>query len=95
VLLPFVESAWHLYVVRTPQRDALQQHLERAGIGTLIHYPIPPHLQQAYAPLGYRPGAFPIAEALAREVLSLPMGPHLPLPMADEVIRAVRDALPH
>ena len=92
--LPGVESAWHLYVVRTPQRDALQQRLERAGVGTLIHYPIPPHLQQAYAPLGYRPGAFPIAEALAREVLSLPMGPHLLLPMADEVIRAVREALP-
>ena len=92
-LLPGVEPAWHLYVVRTPQRDALQQYLERAGIGTLIHYPIPPHLQQAYAPLGYGPGAFPIAEALAREVLSLPIGPHLPLPMAHEVIRAVRDAL--
>lgn len=92
-LLPSVESAWHLYVVRTPQRDELQQHLERAGIATLIHYPIPPHLQQAYAPLGYGPGAFPVAEALAREVLSLPIGPHLRQPMADEVIRGVRRAM--
>lgn len=88
-LLSGVESAWHLYVVRTPQRDELQQHLEHAGIGTLIHYPIPPHLQQAYAPLGHGPGAFPVAEALAREVLSLPMGPHLHLKSAQEVIHAV------
>jgi dTDP-4-amino-4,6-dideoxygalactose transaminase len=94
-LLTRMESVWHLYVVRTPQRNALQQHLERAGIGTLIHYPIPPHLQQAYAPLGYGPGAFPIAEALAREVLSLPVGPHLPQAMAHEVIRTVRDTLQH
>lgn len=91
-LLPGLESAWHLYVVRAPNRDVLQQRLSGAGIGTLIHYPIPPHLQPAYAPLGYTPGAFPIAETLAREVLSLPMGPHLPPPLAGEVIRAVCQA---
>jgi len=88
-LLPGVKSAWHLYVVRTPHRDALQHGLERAGMGTLIHYPIPPHLQQACAPLGYGSGAFPIAEMLAREVLSLPMGPHLPLAQASEVTRVL------
>ena len=91
-LLPGVESAWHLYVVRTPERDPLQRRLGHAGIGTLIHYPIPPHLQQACALLGYGPGAFPVAETLAREVLSLPMGPHLPLPQAGEVIRSLCQA---
>lgn len=79
--LPFVpdwaEPVWHLFVVRHPQRDELQQRLQQAGIGTMIHYPIPPHLQPAYAELGYGAGAFPISEAIHREVLSLPMGPQL------------------
>lgn len=80
--LPFVpewaEPCWHLFVVRHPRRDELQAKLAEAGIGTLIHYPIPPHRQEAYRGLGFGPGAFPIAETLAREVLSLPMGPHCP-----------------
>ncbi|MCX7112894.1 MAG: DegT/DnrJ/EryC1/StrS family aminotransferase [Proteobacteria bacterium] len=79
--LPFVpdwsEPVWHLFVVRHPQRDALQQRLQQAGIGTMIHYPIPPHLQRAYAELGFDEGTFPITESIHREVLSLPMGPHL------------------
>lgn len=79
--LPWVpdwaEPVWHLYVVRTPQRDALQAQLQTAGIGTMIHYPIPPHLQPAYADLGLNPGRYPMAESIHREVLSLPMGPHL------------------
>lgn len=70
-------SAWHLYVVRSGGRDQLQQYLQGHGIGTLIHYPIPPSRQEAYAELGYGTGAFPIAEQIAREVLSLPIGPHL------------------
>jgi dTDP-4-amino-4,6-dideoxygalactose transaminase len=70
-------SAWHLYVVRTPNRDALAKHLKENGIGTLIHYPVPPHLQEAYSELGYAEGAFPIAEKMAAELLSLPIGPHL------------------
>jgi dTDP-4-amino-4,6-dideoxygalactose transaminase len=73
----WAEPAWHLYTVRTPRRDALQRHLADRGIGTVIHYPIPPHLQAAYAELGLGPGAFPISEAIHREVLSLPLGPHL------------------
>lgn len=73
----WAEPAWHLYVVRTEERDLLHKHLSDQGIGALIHYPIPPHLQQAYANLGHRKGDFPVAEQLAREVLSLPMGPHL------------------
>ncbi len=74
----WAEPCWHLFVVRHPRRDELQKRLAEAGIGTLIHYPIPPHLQEAYRDLGFGPGAFPIAETLAREVLSLPMGPHCP-----------------
>jgi dTDP-4-amino-4,6-dideoxygalactose transaminase len=80
--LPFVpewaEPVWHLYVARHPRRDALQAGLAQQGVGTLIHYPTPPHLQQAYAGMGLRAGAHPIAERMARDVISLPMGPQLP-----------------
>jgi dTDP-4-amino-4,6-dideoxygalactose transaminase len=68
---------YHLYVVRTAHRNALQQHLQAEGIGTLIHYPIPPHLQAAYQHLGYGPGDFPLAEQLADTCLSLPLFPGL------------------
>jgi dTDP-4-amino-4,6-dideoxygalactose transaminase len=68
---------WHLFMVRHPQRDLLQQHLTANGVGTIIHYPVPPHLQKAYAELGYAPGSFPISEKLADEVLSLPMSAHM------------------
>jgi dTDP-4-amino-4,6-dideoxygalactose transaminase len=81
LILPHVpdwaDPVWHLYVVRSPGRDALQARLTEAGIGTLIHYPIPPHMQGAYAGLGMAPDALPLARDLAQEVLSLPMGPHL------------------
>ena len=73
----FADPVWHLFVVRHPRRDALQQHLTDCGVSTLIHYPLPPHLQPAYATLGYTRGRFPLAESAASEVLSLPMGPHL------------------
>lgn len=72
---PDDEGAWHLYVVRHAQRDALAAHLQARGIGTLVHYPLAPHRQPAYAALGWREGAFPLAEKLQREVLSLPMDP--------------------
>lgn len=79
--LPFVpewaEPAWHLYVVQHPQRVALQKKLGEAGIGTMIHYPIPPHLQNAYATVGFVQGQFPLAEQIANQCLSLPIGPHL------------------
>lgn len=81
LILPTVpvwaEPVWHLYVVQSSQRDTLQMTLGEAGIGTLIHYPVPPHLQQAYAEAGYAKGRFPIAERLASQVLSLPIGPQL------------------
>ena len=72
-----IEPVWHLFVIRNAQRDALQKRLADNGVGTLIHYPIPPHLQGAYRDLNLHQGEFPIAEALHREVLSLPIGPHL------------------
>lgn len=83
--------AWHLFVVTTPQRDALQAHLAAAGVGTLIHYPIPPFRQEAYGEFTARAGEWPIADRLAREVLSLPIGPHMTLAQADAVADAVSD----
>jgi dTDP-4-amino-4,6-dideoxygalactose transaminase len=68
---------YHLYVVRTADREGLMEHLKRAGIGTGIHYPIPLHLQKAYAAMNYRKGDFPVAEKAAAQILSLPMFPQL------------------
>jgi len=73
----WADPAWHLFVVRTTSREALQTRLTAAGIGTMIHYPIAPHMQAAYADLKFVPHAFPLALQLADEVLSLPIGPHL------------------
>ncbi|MBI5772227.1 MAG: DegT/DnrJ/EryC1/StrS family aminotransferase [Verrucomicrobia bacterium] len=70
-------SAWHLYTVRSDRRDALKAHLDANGIGNAVHYPMPLHLQKAYAHLGHRAGDFPHAERAAHEVLSLPMFPEL------------------
>jgi dTDP-4-amino-4,6-dideoxygalactose transaminase len=86
---PGADPVWHLFVVRHPRRDELQKHLAARGVGTLIHYPVPPHLQQAYAELGRAPGSYPFAERDAREVLSLPIGPHL----SDEEIEHVCSAV--
>ena len=90
--LPFVprwaEPAWHLYVVLSPQRDALQKALTNTGISTLIHYPIPPHLQGAYAALKLGKGTFPISERIHNEVLSLPISPSMKLEEAGQVVDA-------
>jgi dTDP-4-amino-4,6-dideoxygalactose transaminase len=67
------DHVYHLYVVRTSKREELQEHLNNKGVGTLIHYPIPPHLQKAYKYLGYKKGDFPIAEELANTTISLPL----------------------
>ena len=87
--LPAVPSwatpAWHLFVVRTPRRDALRAHLHDLGIATAVHYPVPPHLQPAYRELGWTRGSLPVSETLHDQVLSLPMGPHL----TDEQVGAV------
>ena len=70
-------AVYHLYVIRTSDRVGLMDHLKSTGIGTGIHYPIPLHLQKAYASLKYGEGDFPITERVAREIVSLPMFPQL------------------
>jgi dTDP-4-amino-4,6-dideoxygalactose transaminase len=79
LVLPYVhenaDHVYHLYVVRTSNREKLQQELTEKGIQTMIHYPVPPHLQKAYKHLGYKQGDFPIAEEIARTCLSLPVWP--------------------
>jgi dTDP-4-amino-4,6-dideoxygalactose transaminase len=90
LVLPHVpewaEPVWHLYVVRTRERERVQAALREQGIATLVHYPIPPHLQACYA--GTNWGALPLAEQLAGEVLSLPMFPQLPDQAVERVARA-------
>jgi dTDP-4-amino-4,6-dideoxygalactose transaminase len=86
------EHTWHLFVVRSERREELRRALEARGVGTDVHYPTPPHLQKAYAPLGYPPGAFPISEKIHREVLSLPIGPHMQDAEVEYVIAQVREA---
>lgn len=73
IIRPGSDMTWHQFVVHCPRRDALMKHLADNGIGTLIHYPIPPHLSEAYRYLGYKAGDFPAAEQCADEVLSLPL----------------------
>jgi len=95
LVLPAVAAwatpVWHLFVIRTGRRDALQQHLAAAGVGTQIHYPVPPHLSHAYAAAGWKRGDFPLAEKFAAEVLSLPIGPHTSAEQVDYVCACVRD----
>lgn len=79
----------HLYVVRSPERDNLRIFLSERGIQTLVHYPVPVHLQPAYADLGYERGSLPCSEAAAHEVLSLPLYPEMSDDMVDEVGRRV------
>lgn len=95
MVLPHVpewaEPIWHLFVIRHVHRDKLQAHLARLGIGTLIHYPVPPHLSDAYAERSWHKGDFPVTEDLARTVLSLPIGPHLELSDVDQVVQGIVD----
>jgi dTDP-4-amino-4,6-dideoxygalactose transaminase len=88
----WAQAAHHLFVVRTPRRDALQAALSAAGVETLIHYPIPCHLQPAFADLGFSKGDFPLAEQLADEVLSLPFWPGMGAGEVAAVADAIREA---
>jgi len=88
---PYADTVWHLYVVRSPRRDQLKDRLEREAIITGIHYPVPIHLQPAYRDLGYQKGAFPITEAYANQVLSLPMYPELSCPALERIADVIRD----
>lgn len=95
ITLP-VEAAWtkgvyHLYVVRVQDREALQAALAEAGIGTGIHYPIPLHLQKAYAQLGYKQGDFPVTERVAGEIVSLPMFPQMSPEHLAKVAKTVKE----
>lgn len=97
LVLPFVpewcKPVWHLFVVRCSTRDALQKHLQEVGVATMIHYPIPPHLQGAYLDLNIGEGSLPIAEAIHRDVLSLPIGPSMSMSDATTVIVAANTAI--
>jgi dTDP-4-amino-4,6-dideoxygalactose transaminase len=92
--LPFVpqntDPAWHLFVVRHSNRQGLQKHLADLGVGTLIHYPQPPHLQGAYAEFAHAAGSLVISEQMACEVLSLPIGPHISPEEVEYVIDAIQ-----
>jgi dTDP-4-amino-4,6-dideoxygalactose transaminase len=85
----WADQVWHLFVIKCEERTKLRKKLEDKGISTLIHYPIPPHLQKAYSYLSYKKGSFPIAEALSEQILSLPIGPHLTDSMLKDIIEAV------
>lgn len=85
-----LEPVWHLFVVRDSNREDLSRRLARSGVNTLIHYPIPPHKQAAYADTSLSSCSLPIAEDLASDVLSLPIGPHLTDEAVEKVVAAVR-----
>ncbi len=86
----WASPVWHIFVVRHPRRDDLQNRLAERGIGTLIHYPVPPHRSEAYADMSFDPGELPLAEAMSDTVLSLPMGPHMGFEQAGEVVAALK-----
>lgn len=86
---PDTTNVWHQYVIRCKERDALIAHLDALDIGTIIHYPIPPHLAEAYQYLGFKEGDFPITEQYAREVLSIPMYNGMTEEEQDRVIHAL------
>jgi dTDP-4-amino-4,6-dideoxygalactose transaminase len=94
VIAPY-EPTWskpvyHLYVVRVESREEFMDHLQRAGIATAIHYPIPLHLQKAYGLLNYREGDFPISERIASEIVSLPMFPQLTVAQQTRTVEEIR-----
>jgi dTDP-4-amino-4,6-dideoxygalactose transaminase len=94
VVLPTVAQqanpVWHLYVIRTHARDEMLKALEQRGIGAGVHYPVPLHLQPAYASLGYHAGSLPVTEAVATSCLSLPLYPEMSEAQQDSVVAAVR-----
>jgi dTDP-4-amino-4,6-dideoxygalactose transaminase len=86
----WAQPVWHLFVLRHPQRDALQKKLTEADIGTLIHYPVPPHLSAAYSDFKFQVSDFPLASSLASQVLSLPIGPHLTVEQSEYITEVIR-----
>jgi dTDP-4-amino-4,6-dideoxygalactose transaminase len=90
-VLTSTEPVWHIFPIRTSKRDSLQSYLKMRGIGTLIHYPIPPHLSKAYNDLDISKGTLPIAENIASTELSLPIGPHLDLRSVNYIVEVIRE----
>jgi len=86
---PYGRHVFHLYVIRHPERDSLQDYLQRKGVQTVIHYPIPVHLQEAYKNLGYSEGDFPVTEKLSKEIVSLPIFPQLRDEEAETVVNLI------
>jgi len=93
VTSPGNEHVWHLYVVAVPERDRVLASLHAAGVGAGVHYPLPCHLQGAYAELGYREGSFPVAESAAGQILSLPIFPGISAKQQESVVGVLREAL--
>ncbi|MEE9614101.1 MAG: DegT/DnrJ/EryC1/StrS family aminotransferase [Thermodesulfobacteriota bacterium] len=90
VELPGAAHVYHLYVIALAKRNALQKYLEKRGVGTALHYPVPVHLQKVYRDLGHKRGSFPVAERLSKRILSLPLYPELPLDDVKKVCRAIK-----
>jgi dTDP-4-amino-4,6-dideoxygalactose transaminase len=84
-------SVYHVYMVRTRHRDAFQNFLHENGVGTVIHYPIPPHMQNAYKELKYKKGAFPIAEEIAETCISLPISPVMTADEVEQVCHVIKN----
>jgi dTDP-4-amino-4,6-dideoxygalactose transaminase len=92
---PYSGHVYHLYVVRSAEREALREHLKAHGVSSLVHYPVPVHLQPAYAGLGYGPGSLPQTERAAAEILSLPLYPEMTGEMVRRVAECVQSFHPH
>ena len=86
------DAVWHIFAVRHPAREWVRRQLAQAGIETLIHYPVPPHLSPAYRDAGFGCGSFPVAERVAATEFSLPLHPHLTPEQTGGVIDALRHA---
>ncbi len=97
LILPHVpewaDPVWHLYVIRSNNRDLLKTRLNEAGVETILHYPIPPHLQDAFQNLKITEKSYPIARQIAGEVLSLPIGPHLEPQHSEKIVSILKSSL--
>ena len=90
VIPEWAEPVWHQFIIRHKKRDDLIKNLKKTGIGTMIHYPIPPHLQLAYKEMGKKKGDYPISEIIHKEVLSLPITPEISLSALETVLEALK-----